>query len=98
MLLKASMSQTHYLMYSNKTKLNKLRQLKSNCLDSYEYQDTKINELDNVFTNATKEDFDKVVTLSAFSRPEKYSRFTSVRTPNPTSRSSNLTKLMAERK
>ena len=57
-----------------------------------------MTDLDNVFTSATEEELKNQITLSAFSRPEKYIRQDNVRTPNPSNRHNQLSKLLEARK
>jgi len=45
--------------------------LKSSLIECDAYEE-KIEDVDNIFTSATENDINKHVTLSAFSRPEKY--------------------------
>lgn len=78
-------------------KIKKIRELKGPLINNEDFILDSMKDLDNVFTSATNEDEVRHITLSAFSRPEKYYKISGVVTPTTPSQQNSLMKLMSSR-
>lgn len=79
------------------SKIKKIRELKASLINTENYKSENMKDLDNVFTNATKEDEVKHITLSAYSRPEKYYRIDGMANDSSPSHNTELYRLMETR-